>query len=90
MKKAPRGQIVRVCDSLERRRSGPPFKMLQARVDHFFHTVQLGAPKIPHVVEAAVDRVKLGVDPGKFGVNAIATSRVIRTALKKMGRPIAR
>jgi hypothetical protein len=38
------------------------FEVPQTRVEHFFHAVKLGAPQIPHIVEAAVDGVEAGVD----------------------------
>jgi hypothetical protein len=38
------------------------FDVFQAGVQHFFDAPQLRAPKIPHVVEALVDRVKSAVN----------------------------
>ncbi len=36
------------------------FQMLQARVENFFDTMQLGSPDVAHVVKAAIDVIKAG------------------------------
>ena len=37
------------------------FEVAQARVEHFFHAAEFGAPEVAHVVEAAVDGVEAGI-----------------------------
>jgi hypothetical protein len=36
----------------------------QARVEHFFHAAEFGAPEVSHVVEAAIDGVESRSDVG--------------------------
>jgi len=38
------------------------FEVAQTRVEHFFDAAELGAPQIPHIVEAAIDGVEACID----------------------------
>lgn len=50
------------------------FEVLQPGVKHFLDAMQLGTPEIAHIIEAAIDCVKSGVDAVELIVNAIEFS----------------
>ena len=54
--------------------------MLQAGVENFFDSVELGAPKIAHIIKTLIDGIKTGFNPnesslefrferGEFGIH---------------------
>jgi hypothetical protein len=60
--------------------------MPQPRVEHFFHTAEVGTPQIARVVKAPVD----GVEPGVHMRGEKADTIPINVALKSIGTPMAR